>query len=878
MTGFSPPCPDCGAPLVRGGRTRCAQCGLPLVGPDAAALWQVTVALQALDHQRSTLVGQREWLLGQLRARRDAPDTPSADAPGPAVPGPGFQPGPTWAAPVREVSGRSAQAVLLVLGGLLVSLAALVFTVVSWGAMSLAARTAILLGLTACALSLPVVLRRRQMSATAEASAAVGWGLVLLDFLGARAAGLGGLRTVNAFGYWAAAVALVSVLAMAHGWVLRLRFPLAAGFLLTRLPALLFVAASGSERIAAYAAALVSATVCDSALLWRAHAHGATSPGKETRERFGGPAVYQAAAAFAVAWAVIGGAVSAGASLKAEHLADATWAAVPLGVLGLLGVLVARRYPGVPLFGRQVAAGGAAAALLSAAGGFLHVVLPAPAWTPVAYAVPAAALAVAAAAVLRSRQAAGPDPLAVGAGCSGGAVLLLGSLVVVPEILRAALEPMGQLPATWADGSATAWDWHVAASALTGLGLLALVLGIGAVIGVPGVSRTVLEVSAVAVGVPVLALLPVGVGLPYAVAVAMALVIAVVAAGAALLNPSRASRLPIPSRPAQLTASLLATGIALLWASADRAASIAVLAVCALLGAALAWRRSAVAPVAAACTVLALGAEAAAVATTVGLTLPGTALAVLGVGIASAPAAAGIARAARTASGGPEATTGLALTAGAVEGTGYGLVALALMLDMRHPGSLAFALAVSGVAALGVALRTDRRRTAAITSSCLFIVASWIRLTLWGVHTPEAYTVSVAAVALTIGHLHHRRDASTPSTVTYGPGLSLALLPSLLTLWTDGHWVRPLLLGLAALLAVVLGVRFRLRAPLLLGGAVLLLTGAHELAPTVLQVLGLLPRWVPLAAAGLLLLLLGARYEQRLRDARRLRAGLRRFQ
>jgi hypothetical protein len=76
----------------------------------------------------------------------------------------------------------------------------------------------------------------------------------------------------------------------------------------------------------------------------------------------------------------------------------------------------------------------------------------------------------------------------------------------------------------------------------------------------------------------------------------------------------------------------------------------------------------------------------------------------------------------------------------------------------------------------------------------------------------------------------------------------------------------------------VLGVRFRLQAPLLLGGGALLLTALHELAPRVMQLIGLLPRWVPLALAGLLLLVLGARFEQRLRDARRLRDRLRQFQ
>ncbi|NEA77322.1 hypothetical protein G3I68_43115, partial [Streptomyces sp. SID13588] len=96
------------------------------------------------------------------------------------------------------------------------------------------------------------------------------------------------------------------------------------------------------------------------------------------------------------------------------------------------------------------------------------------------------------------------------------------------------------------------------------------------------------------------------------------------------------------------------------------------------------------------------------------------------------------------------------------------------------------------------------------------------------------------------------------------------LLPSLVAAWGDAHWQRPLLLGASALAVTLLGARHRLRAPLLLGGAVLVLLALHELAPYVVQVVGAAPRWLPLAVAGLLLAL-GTTYERRLRDVRRVR-------
>lgn len=102
----------------------------------------------------------------------------------------------------------------------------------------------------------------------------------------------------------------------------------------------------------------------------------------------------------------------------------------------------------------------------------------------------------------------------------------------------------------------------------------------------------------------------------------------------------------------------------------------------------------------------------------------------------------------------------------------------------------------------------------------------------------------------------------------------MTLLPSLATAWSDVEWTRPLLLGAAGLLLTLLGARHRLRAPLVLGGSALALVTLHELAPYLVQVTDALPRWVPPALAGLLLLALGATYEQRLRDVRRVREVL----
>jgi len=208
-----------------------------------------------------------------------------------------------------------------------------------------------------------------------------------------------------------------------------------------------------------------------------------------------------------------------------------------------------------------------------------------------------------------------------------------------------------------------------------------------------------------------------------------------------------------------------------------------------------------------------------------------------------------------------------------VEVTGAAAGLLAIALAVSDPAMLSLVLSLSAVIASGTAVRADRR-PAAYAATALFALAAWARLAAWGVTAPEAYTVPLSVPALVMGALRRRRDPQASSWVAYGPGLAATLIPSLATAWTDSYATRPWLLGAAALLVTLVGARHRLRAPLLLGGGVLVLDALHELAPYLIQITGLLPRWAPPALAGLVLLAVGATYEQRLRDVRRARNAL----
>ncbi|KIF73567.1 hypothetical protein QR77_05430, partial [Streptomyces sp. 150FB] len=227
--------------------------------------------LARLDAHRGRLTQRRAYLVDLLA--RMAADTAQVSRPGaPHAPTP-VRPGPSPAsppasalAPAPTSAPPSAQNVLLTLGGVLLTIAAVAFTLVSWGHLGIGGRSAVLMVVTGAALALPALLLRRGLTATAEAVAALGLMLTVLDTYALYRVAWEG---TDAVGYSAGAAAVLAAGWTAYGSALgRLRLPLPAGVLTAQLPLLLWALAADASELTILTTLLATGALDTVAALW----------------------------------------------------------------------------------------------------------------------------------------------------------------------------------------------------------------------------------------------------------------------------------------------------------------------------------------------------------------------------------------------------------------------------------------------------------------------------------------------------------------------------------------------------------------------------------------------------------------------------------
>ncbi|MFE6698092.1 SCO7613 C-terminal domain-containing membrane protein [Streptomyces sp. NPDC057718] len=902
------------------------------VPPPAEELARLDRELAELDARRAQLLTRRAWLLAALR-----PPAPTA-APGWNPSGWGAPSGGRTGAPAqpwgyvppKQASApRSAQNVLLTLGGLLLTIAAIAFTLVSWGSMGIGGRSAVLATVTLGALIAPAVLLRRGLGATAEALAALALVLTLLDVYAVHAVAA---PDTDGLGFTAVAFAVLAALWTAYGLALgKLHLPLPAAVVLAQWPLLFWAWAAGAPALVVGWALLATAVLDGAIALWgrgtgtrvlacvggSVTGFSALLVGLTLSTTASGPLgavapgallLAAAAAALAGAWrapkgfARAGGVVAGLAAVAAVGGVPA--AAVPDGwrvlvylLCGLaLTAVVRSRLPRNAAQGVLVASAAVTAgALVGALPGVAAVLLgPVTLLSDVWAGSPEGFRSALGSTLPWAELAAAPVVAALVAGLLGAAYRWWPSLARIAGPVTARETPeTGGAPGAGAPGDASArgaagagaaereagtpgaevpgapgaaahgtgapWSgWHGAAwtgawaGASTGGGARRLS---GATV------RGAAGAGALALGWGALLLTGAVLDVPYAVAVVAetVLVAGLLALAVRGAGSGREGSAAVPVT-ALVAAVAGAVSVGLL-SLASEGASYAVFGALAALFAGAAVRAGA-------------GAERAvfAVAATVSATvLTGFAGRSLGLAPHEAAPLLLLVPALAVLLGAWLRRNPVALP---VELTGALGALVAVGLAVPDAPFLALVLALCGVLAAGAAVRPERRPVAGYLAAALFVLATWVRLAASEVSFPEAYTLPVTVPALVVGFLRRRKDPEASSWTAYGPGLAATLLPSLAVAWTDTDWLRPLLLGVAALVITLLGARYRLQALLVLGGAVLALDGLHELAPYVVQVAGALPRWLPPALAGLLLLVVGATYEQRLRDARRLKDAL----
>ena len=808
-----PPCPDCGAPLT--GQPTCATCGLRLVGPDAVRLWEVDQALAGLDVRRTELTLERRRLLAVLRA--DASTSGPAASATPAPPAPDWT-SPRPAAVAREWTPQRVQNSLLGLGGLLLTVAGIVFAAVTYDRLGAGGRAAVLLLLTGLAAGAVPLLVRRGLAATAETVSAVALALAALDAYGLRTLGLA--DDVRGITYAAGSAAALAVVAGLFAAAVPVRLPRYAAVVLAQLPVPLLLARAGADS---------GTTGLVLALLAAANLAVVAAAGRIPQDVLRRDLVRATATCGSVAAALALLTAGAGA------FADSTRTAAALALL-VLAVLAAAAGLLLPAAGRVVAHAAPAPLVAFAASALGHDLT-----TDVKLPVVVAAVG------LIAVQVAALLPRSFRDGPVAGALVVtgVGLLTQAEAVVQALVLPLTWLAEPWtlrpgsdarsALSPTDAWDGTVVTSIVLGAAAVAVV---GGGLALHRLRTALLPAAALVVLSAVVLPLGVDATFPLALVLLLAIAVALLTAGTVLTQRDVAL--------ACLGAGAVIALLTAVWSTADRETTVVVLAAVALAFAGVGIRRP-------------------------------EAVGAAGITGGSWLAAAGAARGLEAEQvGGLLLVAPAALVAAtfvldparrlAAEVAAALLATTAVVLAVGDVGWLSWTLAGAALLALADALHPDRRAVAA-AGALLLSASSWVRLADAGVTAPEPYVVPLALVALAFGHLRARRNPGTRSFAAYGPGLTALLVPSLLASFDDASLTRPLLVGGAALAVLLVGARERLQAPVLVGGLVLAVDALQLLAPYAAA----LPRWSTLGAAGLLLVAVGATYEQRRRDVDRLR-------
>lgn len=132
----------------------------------------------------------------------------------------------------------------------------------------------------------------------------------------------------------------------------------------------------------------------------------------------------------------------------------------------------------------------------------------------------------------------------------------------------------------------------------------------------------------------------------------------------------------------------------------------------------------------------------------------------------------------------------------------------------------------------------------------------------------ETGTLPIAIALIATGVVRLGESEKPRSWPWLGPGVVVLLLPSLLATINDRPLWRLVGIGVVGVAIVVIGLMRRLQAPFVIGTVVVVVHAVATFAPQIRSVYESVAWWLWLGIGGLILTVLAARYEQRIRNLR----------
>ena len=169
-------------------------------------------------------------------------------------------------------------------------------------------------------------------------------------------------------------------------------------------------------------------------------------------------------------------------------------------------------------------------------------------------------------------------------------------------------------------------------------------------------------------------------------------------------------------------------------------------------------------------------------------------------------------------------------------------------------------------AAAFIVNRAPLTRTLAWVAGLYSAIAAAVGISVDAIHPVEVATIPIAVALLVTGTMQLATVPTARSWRWLGGGTALLLLPSLFATIDDRPLWRLVGLGVVGLAVIVIGVVRRLQAPFVIGVVVVLIHGIATFLPQLRAAYEFFPWWLWLGVGGVLLIVLAARYEQRIRN------------